>query len=73
MLYIYIILSQCETCELVWSFLLSQLQDRNINVGLYRDDGLAITNATPRDTENTTKEICPIFKVFDSRARDNYG
>ena len=33
----------------------------NINVGLYRDDGLAITNATPRDTENIKKEICRIF------------
>ena len=46
-----------ETCELVGSFLLSQLQDLNINVGLYRDDGLAIT----RDTENIKKEICRIF------------
>ena len=43
------------------SFLISQLQDLNINVGLYRDDGLAITNATPRDTENIKKEICRIF------------
>ena len=50
-----------ETCELVGSFLLSQLQDLNINVGLYRDDGLAITNTTPRDTENIKKEICRIF------------
>ena len=50
-----------ETCKLVGSFLLSQLQDLNINVGLYRDDGLAITNATPRDTENIKKEICRIF------------
>ena len=50
-----------ETCELVGSFLLSQLQDLNINVGLYRDDGLAITNATPRDTENIKKKICRIF------------
>ena len=32
-----------ETCELVGSFLLSQLQDLNINLGLDRDDGLAIT------------------------------
>ena len=50
-----------ETCELVGNFLLSQLQDLNINVGLYRDDGLAITNATPRNTENIKKEICRIF------------
>ena len=50
-----------ETCELVGSFLLSQLQDLNANVGLYRDDRLAITNTTPRDTENIKKEICRIF------------
>ena len=50
-----------ETCELVGSFLLSQLQDLNANVGLYRDDGLAITNATPRETESIKKEICRIF------------
>ena len=50
-----------ETCELVGSFLLSQLQDLNTNVGLYRDDGLAITNATPRETESIKKEICRIF------------
>ena len=50
-----------ETYELVGSFLLSQLQDLNANIGLYRDDGLAITNATPRETENIRKEICRIF------------
>ena len=50
-----------ETCQLVGNFLLSQLQDLNINVGLYRDDGLAITDATPRDTENIKKEICRTF------------
>ena len=50
-----------ETCELVGSSLPPQLQDLNINVGLYRDDRLAITNATPRDTENNKKEICRIF------------
>ena len=50
-----------ETCELVGSFLLSQLKHLNINVGLYQDDGLAITNASPRDIENTKKEICRIF------------
>ncbi|XP_015756716.1 PREDICTED: zinc transporter 9-like [Acropora digitifera] len=39
----------------------SDIVDLNINVGLYRDDGLAITNATPRETENIKKEICRIF------------
>ena len=50
-----------ETCERVGSFLLSQLQDLNANVGIYRDDRLAIINATPRETENIKKEICRIF------------
>ena len=52
-----------ETCELMGSFLLSQLQDLtgNINVGLYQDDRQAITNATPRDTEKLKKEIYHIF------------
>ena len=50
-----------ETCELVGSFLLSQLQNLNTSIGLYRDDGLAISSATPRDTENIKKEICCVF------------
>ena len=50
-----------ETCELVGSFLLSQLQKLDVNIGLYRDDGLAISNVTPRHTENIKKEICRVF------------
>ena len=50
-----------ETCKLEGNFLLSQLQNLNINTGLYRDNGLAISNTTPRDTENIKKEICCIF------------
>ena len=50
-----------ETYELEESFLLSQLQDLNANIGLYRDDGLTITNVTPRETENIRKEVCRIF------------
>ena len=50
-----------EACELVGSSLLSQLQKLNINIGLYRYDGLAISNTTPRDTENIKKEICRVF------------
>ena len=48
-----------ETCELAGSFLLSQLQELNINIGLYRDDGLVISNTTPRDTENFKKGNMP--------------
>ena len=50
-----------ETCELEGSFLFWQLQVLDINIGLYRDDGLAISNATPRVTENIKKEICRVF------------
>ncbi len=51
-----------ETCELIGLYLLSQLQDLDINVGLYRDDGLAIcNNKTPRQIELIKKQICNIF------------
>ena len=33
-----------------------------MNVGLYRDDSLAITNKPPRAVENMKKEMCRIFK-----------
>ena len=49
-------------CELVGLYLLSQLQTLNINVGLYRDDGLAVTNQTPREAEMTKKKLCKISK-----------
>ena len=50
-----------ETCELVGSLLLSQLRNLSINIGLYRDEGLAISNGTPRGTENSEKDTCRIF------------
>ena len=36
-----------ETCELVGLFLLSQLTHLDVNVGLYRDDGLATCTKRP--------------------------
>ena len=52
-----------ETCELVGGFLLSQLQTKfGDKIGLYRDDGLAVTDTTQKMTENIKKEICRIFK-----------
>ena len=53
-----------ETCELVGLFLLSKVEHLHINCGLYRDDGLALCNQTPRQIEQTKKEICRIFKSF---------
>ena len=34
----------------------------NLNIGLYRDDGLLVCNLTPRLAELKKKEICQIFK-----------
>ncbi|GFR78813.1 inositol hexakisphosphate and diphosphoinositol-pentakisphosphate kinase 2 [Elysia marginata] len=51
-----------ETCELVGLYLLPQLQHLDIKVGLYRDDGLAVTNKSPQQTENIKKQMCAIFK-----------
>ena len=54
-----------EVCELVGLYLPSQLQHLDMNVGLYRDDGLAVTKLSPQNTERMKKEICKIFKQND--------
>ena len=51
-----------ETCELVGLFLLSQLSHLSVNVGLYRDDGLATCTKRPKQVEAVKKEMCKIFK-----------
>ena len=41
-----------ETCELVGLFILEKISKiQNLNVGIYRDDGLACTTASPRQAE----------------------
>ena len=51
-----------ETWELVGCYLLSQLKEiPGIDIGLYRDDGLAILQQTPKEIERVKKEICKIF------------
>lgn len=48
-----------ETCELVGCYLLSQLKEMpGLNIGLHRDDGLAILDQTLKETERIKKEIC---------------
>ena len=51
-----------ETCELVGLFILSQMKDLDLDVGLYRDDGLGVTCAPPRQVEAMKKKICAIFR-----------
>lgn len=51
-----------ETCELVGLFLLSELQPKYGNkIGLYRDDGLAAFDESPRSIELIKKDICKTF------------
>ena len=51
-----------ETCEIVGSYILSKLTpEYGNNIGLYRDDGLAVFNKSPREIENIKKHICRTF------------
>ena len=45
-----------ETCELAGLFLLSQLTHLGVNVGLYRDDGLATCTKSPKQVDATKKK-----------------
>ena len=51
-----------ELCELIGLFLLSQISHLNLIVGLYRDDGLAVTDLKPRQAELIKKKLCQIFR-----------
>ena len=54
-----------ECAELVGLFLLNQVSKiKEIEAGLYRDDGLAATCASARVTENLKKRIAAIFKSY---------
>ena len=54
-----------ETCELVGAFLLHNIKEKyGNNFGLYRDDGLGISNASPRQVEMIKKDLCKIFNKY---------
>ena len=50
-----------ESTDLIGLFLLFQLKNLNAEIGLYRDDGLALTGSTPRQTEKLKQQIIKIF------------
>jgi hypothetical protein len=57
-----------EICELVGLFILNHLGKRfgRENIGLYRDDGLAIIKSkSARLLDKTRKELHTIFEQFD--------
>ena len=51
-----------KICDLVGLYLLSKLQDLGIDIGLYRDDGLAVCKFSPKRAEDIKKKICKIFQ-----------
>ena len=51
-----------EVCDLVGLYLLAQLSDLNLDIGLYRDDGLCVSTLNARQTEIAKKKLCSIFK-----------
>ena len=51
-----------ETCELVGSYLLSQLSvDYGNDICLYIDDGLAAFDKSPQEIESIKKHTCKVF------------
>ena len=51
-----------EVCDIVGLYLLNLLKPIGIQVGLYRDDGLAISDKNGVGTEKIKKQITKIFK-----------
>jgi len=52
-----------ETCELVGTYMLSLITPKfKGQVGPYRDDGLAVCKATPKQIEKTRQEVNEILK-----------
>ena len=55
-----------ESCDLIGLFLLDQITNRikEIDAGLYRDDGLAVAKSTPRTNEKLRQKIVSLMGEF---------
>ena len=51
-----------EVTDIVGMYLLHQLKDIGIPIGLYRDDGLALSDRNPSETDDLKDKIVKIFK-----------
>ena len=51
-----------EVCELIGLFILEELEELGIEVGIYRDDGLAVSDQNPQGVERIKKKISAIHK-----------
>ena len=54
-----------ETCELVGMFMLDKLKQTNLDLGLYRDDGLGVTSLKGRPLDSRQRDS------KSSRSSDN--
>ena len=54
-----------ECSELVGLFMLSELEklDHRLSIGIYRDDCLAVTGASRKQTEDLKKKMCEVFSL----------
>ena len=55
-----------EKCDLVGLYLIYLLRNLPITPGLYRDDGLAVSSLSPKETEKGKNQICQMFKLLIS-------
>ena len=55
-----------EVCDLVGLFLLSELKklNKNVELGCYKDDGLAVSKLTSKQTETLKKKMRATFRKF---------
>ena len=51
-----------EICEIIGLFLLEELEQLGCNVGIYRDDGLCVSDLTPQGVERLKKKMSAIFR-----------
>ena len=61
-----------ETCDLVGLFLLSKLQHLDLDLGLYRDDGLGVSKLRPRQTELAAQKVARVFIEFSFSIKINH-
>ena len=60
-----------EVTDLVGLYLLSKLQGLDVEIGLYRDDGLALSRLSAFETEKVKKKISKIFGEHGLRVTIN--
>ena len=52
-----------EVADLVSLFLLSRIEHLPVKSGIYKDDGICLSDLSADETENVRQEICRIFKT----------